>query len=172
MPILPDFQQLRNKKKAWTFLCDNLLPCVIGASKHKDNIQKNKVSTFTSETDFAFLILVLENYWNLWWAIHKNEEQDGKEAGGTQDNLALPSTLWTSSSCQNGQNAGWDEKANARYNVLVAQELQDRINGEQVETDYLHYQKGKNSKKRKIANLVKAKPLVSYVSANSNLGKI
>ena len=171
VPVLQDFKELRSNKQSWIFLCDNILPCVIGATKHKQHIQKDRVTSFTSETDFAFIILVLENYWDLWWAIHNNDEQDGKEEGGTQE-VTMPLTLWTSSSSLSGQNAGWDEKANVRYNELIALELQDRANGEQADDEYLNYQARKNSRKRKIAHLVRAKPLVSYVSAKSKLGKI
>ena len=159
---------MRQSFESWKFLCDKLLPAVIGAKAFNQNCAVQKVTEFTNETDIAFILLILENNWDQWDALHQQlvlkvlKETQGEEFTASK----LPKTKWTSSCAESGHNPGWDHEAYQRFNELVTLELADRELGVQAESQYRAYRnKTSGNKKRKLQQLRMAPPVCSYISA-------
>jgi hypothetical protein len=153
-PTLQELQQLRKCEKGWKFLCDTLLPKVIGYKIFKTKIDDELVSQFTDPSDIAFVILVLENCWDQWQA-NPNVET---------------ATLWTTTSRMGGgQNTGWDNEALTRYNELCLLEEQDREDNSAMEQTYLTYRKGKSNKKRTAQQIDQPPKVAVYVNKQSKL---
>ena len=139
---------MRQSFESWKFLCDKLLPAVIGAKAFNQNCSIKKLTEFTNETDIAFILLVLENNWDQWDALHHQlvlKETQGEAFTAS----TLPTTKWTSSCSESGQNPGWDHEAYQRYNELVKLELEDREMGVQAEGLYRTYRTQKDGNKRR-----------------------
>ena len=166
MPSLKDLQ--RQSFESWKFLCDKLLPAVIGAKAFNQNCSIKKLTEFTNETDIAFILLVLENNWDQWDALHRQlvlKETQGEAFAATK----LPKTKWTSSCAESGHNPGWDHEAYQRFNELVKLELEDRKMGAQAEGRYRVYRTTMSgNKKRKLQQLRMAPPVCSYVSQTAS----
>ena len=155
---------MRQSFEAWKFLCDKLLPAVIGAKAFNQNCAAKNVSEFTNETDIAFIFLILENNWEQWDALHHQhalKEAQGEAFTGSK----LPKTKWTSSCSESGHNPGWDHEAYQRFNELVKLELENRELGVQAEGQYRAYRtQTSGNKKRKLHKLRIAPPVCSYIS--------
>jgi hypothetical protein len=69
---LQDMKELRKDvNESYSFLLKVMVPCVIGRTMWKKSAHLKKVSELSGWIDEAFALIVLENYWEKWWAIAK-----------------------------------------------------------------------------------------------------
>lgn len=139
-------------------------------------MDSKKVSEFATVSDVSFIVLVLENNWELWQTLAGVPE--ALERAGMSptdpDAGALPYSRWTSHSRQGGQNAGWHVDGLKRFNQLCVLEAEDRIKeeGKACEQAYLDYRKNCNMTKNSRTMAPPRGPVVvAYIDDVSSLMK-
>ena len=80
-PALEDMRMLRENEGAWWFICDELLPVVVGTTIWERQSVAQKVSAIATVSDVAFCLLTVENNWDYWIGIaapnlEKNTDND------------------------------------------------------------------------------------------------
>jgi hypothetical protein len=66
LPPLEELVQLRRNHAVMKVFCEHFLPCVVGKVRWKTNCCSSKVGDIATVTDEAFVLLVLENIWEIW----------------------------------------------------------------------------------------------------------
>jgi hypothetical protein len=112
--------------------CGYLLPCVYGWMRFRTYESQKEVSKFTTASDEAWTILVVENNWDYWlWLARGKKDHEGK------DQAERPKFRYTKDKTEKGRNSGWSENGIKRYNELMALVKQDRKENEELEVEYL-----------------------------------
>lgn len=127
---------LRGHEGAWWFICDHLLPAVVGTSIWERQSVVQEVSTFVSVSDVAFCLLTVENNWDYWVGMASptdNDQHDKPKIYGD--------TKWTSNTQVAGKNTGWSQAGLQRFNDLCTLEAENRCQNESVEKEYLKRKK-------------------------------
>jgi hypothetical protein len=116
LPTLEDIMKLRqsprnSRNAAFTFVVENLAGAVIGQRKRKTTRCYAPISKHMTTSDEAFMLLVLENQYDLWIKADSNKVGRGKYT-------------------ENGPNrkfCGWTNEGMRRFNTLVS-EVRDNRN--------------------------------------------
>jgi hypothetical protein len=58
---LEEIKKMRSSPVGWAFLCNRLLPAVVGTSTWEQKVAVQKMMEFTTVSDVAFCLLALEN---------------------------------------------------------------------------------------------------------------
>ena len=126
---------LRENQDGWNFICDELLPCVVGIATCERKAVTKEVSKFATVSDIAFIVLTLENNWKYWEGICTLAEQMPEE--DIEKRQSYPPTKWTSTTVIGGKNTGWSKKGLERFNELCELETANRKTYGDEETQYL-----------------------------------
>ena len=150
-PKLEDMWKLRQHERAWWFICDRLLPAVVGAHIWDRQSVVDEVSDFVTVSDVAFCLLSVENNWDYWVEIatlttapttstdrDKNSDQSDKPK-------ITGETKWTSSNLVAGKNSGWSQEGLHRFNELCKFETENRDQHKSVEEQYLKRKKERDA---------------------------
>ena len=123
---------MRDNKKAFTQLCDNILPCVVGKNVWDKLVDQTIVSKIATATDEAWALLVMENSWDLW-------KQMADAPDGRVEEKERMETKWTQAGNSARKNEGWGDKGIPRFNKLMRTIGPDRVRNSAVEIDYLKH---------------------------------
>ena len=97
---LEEIQKMRGSPDGWAFLCNRLLPAVVGTTNWERKVAVQKIAEFTTVSDVAFCLLALENNWDYWVKVASIEDDSNTRT-------TYPATKWTSSPVMSGKNTGW-----------------------------------------------------------------
>ncbi len=150
-PKPEEIYQLRRNFETYKMVCDHLFPAIVGRMWVKENIKDMPMSKLITQSDEAFLLLVVENNRDRWEDMIENKKATSKI-----------STKWS-----RGQGTGavkfngWDEKGLARFNRNMKKVKKDREeNGRAFDQYYKNWveqtvkTKKKENKKEKHKNTV------------------
>jgi len=144
VPTLEDMRMLRGNERAWEFICDELLPAVVGTTIWEQQSVSEEVSKFVTVSDVAFCLLTVENNWTYWVDIAAPDLDKDNE--NEHDKPKIPGdTKWTSSTLVAGKNTGWSQEGLQRFNELCKLEAENRLLYGSVEKQYLKKKKEKNA---------------------------
>lgn len=157
-------KKLRQHEKGWEFICDELLPAVVGTTTWERRSVIEEISSFVTVSDVAFCLLTVENNWDYWVSVADPEDLQDSEA-----KMIYKDTKWTSSTLVAGRNTGWSQEGLQTFNDLCKMEHEDRINNPLVEKEYLLKKKAKllmaQKKPRRVARIEIG--VQAYVDENS-----
>ncbi len=108
--------KLRKNFESFKLVCNHLLPGIVGRKWVKENIDKMPMSKLFTQSDEAFLLLVMENNRDRWEDMIENKTATSKKP-----------TKWS-----RGQGTGalkfngWDEEGLASYNTYTKKVKKDR----------------------------------------------
>ena len=122
---------LHQHEKGWEFICDELLPAVVGTTTWERRSVIKEISKFVTVSDVAFCLLTVKNNWEYWVSVAAPTDQ------GTNEKLVYKETKWTSSTLVAGRNTGWTQDGLQAFNELCKMEDEDRKNNPTVESEYL-----------------------------------
>ena len=126
---LNDIIDLRKNEKVFKEItCKKLLPYVVGKRKWDAEVHVQLVSDFSTPSDEAWMLLVLENCWECW----EYESQDSHPEDSTK-----PVKKYTRDKRERGRNRGWTQAGIARFNELCQIAGEDRAKNKKVEEEYL-----------------------------------
>ena len=136
---------------------ENFLACVVGKVQWKRNVKKNLITKFTTNSDEAFALLVLENGWDEWIKIdaHEhfiskrglNEEKTRKVVGGGCYTAEAKGSIWF---------GGWKEEGVLRFNELCEIVKKDRAENGSFDLRYLERTSGTITSNKKKTSVVRA----------------
>ena len=136
---------------------ENFLACVVGKVQWKRNVKKNLITKFTTNSDEAFALLVLENGWDEWIKIdaHEhffskrglNEEKTRKVVGGGRYTAEAKGSIWF---------GGWKEEGVLRFNELCEIVKKDRAENGSFDLRYLERTSGTITSNKKKTSVVRA----------------
>ena len=106
---LEEILEMRGSVVGWAFLCQHLLPAVVGNTTWDQKVAVQKVPEFTTVSDVAFCLLALENNWDYWVKVASVEDDSSTRT-------TFPTTKWTSSPVMSGKNTGWSKEGLERFN--------------------------------------------------------
>lgn len=147
LPTRQDLLSLRYNEDVFEIFCDEFLRCVVGKLSWRDRVCSDYVSDFSTPSDEALALLILENSWDRWEQIY---DMDGDYRKATI------STRWTSDSHQASPYAGWNLEGRERFNELHQIVIRDRNTDYALPVEEKYRQKkleGSNRKKRKKGSL-------------------
>ena len=145
-PKLEDMCKLREHESTWWFICDKLLPAVVGTHIWDRKSVVDEVSDFVTVSDVAFCLLSVENNWDYWVEIATPAITDRDNEGQSADIQKITGeTKWTSSNLVAGKNAGWSEAGLQRFNDLCTLEAENRDQHRSVEKQYLKKKKERDA---------------------------
>ncbi len=130
MPTLQGFLEMRENPVAYGFLCNRLMPSIVGSYKWKSNFRVERLSTFVTVTDEALTLLFLENSWEKW--------KDMANTGN--DKESSKHSVYSLSGKGNGARKyqGWNQEGLERMNELVVAVKHDRkVDKNRFEKRYL-----------------------------------
>jgi hypothetical protein len=160
VPSLEEIQELRESVVGWIFLCNRLLPAVVGTTTWERRVAIQQVSEFTTVSDVAFCLLALENNWDYW--------QHVASVDPTMNNrTTYPATKWTSSPVIGGKNTGWSEEGLHRFNELCQLEAKDREENSSVEYEFLVKKQRDNIARNKQSKTVVVAAVSTYVDEHA-----
>jgi len=136
---------------------ENFLACVVGKVQWKRNVKKNLITKFTTNSDEAFALLVLENGWDEWIKIdaHEhffskqglNEEKTRKVVGGGRYTAEAKGSI---------RFGGWKEEGVLRFNELCEIVKKDRAENGSFDLRYLERTSGTITSNKKKTSVVRA----------------
>ena len=118
---LEDILDMRKSDK-FVQICKEFVPKMVGKTVWNMNAHIKQLSEFCTPTTEAFMILILENNWDMWTALAK--KRDEINAPNSHDN-SIPGTKYTSNQF-GGRNPGWTEEGVERYLELCDLVHEDR----------------------------------------------
>jgi hypothetical protein len=151
---------MRGSEVGWTFLCQHLLPAVVGNTTWERKVAVQKVPEFTTVSDVAFCLLALENNWDYWVKVASIEDDSSTRT-------TFPTTKWTSSPVMSGKNTGWSLEGLERFNELCQIEAADRVENAAVDYDFLVKKQQENNAKHKQKRTVVSATVKTYVDEHS-----
>ena len=164
---IQEFLQLRSNKKAFSQLCDHILPCVVGRKKWEKKMDISRVSRIASFTDEAWALLVLENSWGTW------KQQADSPTGKVTSDVRI-ATKWTNTSSLATRSEGWGDRGIERFNQLCTMVAKDRVSNKDVEMKYLENKQeasdrmaSKRKRKRGEVAEAKADVICSFLDLDS-----
>lgn len=122
---------MRKKKVAFFFVCDYLLPSIVGKCRFRKFAHQMKISDFVTRSDEAFLYLILENIWERAMDMVDNGISTHKESN--------VKTKYTERGASAKAYNGWTDEGLIQYNVLMAQVRKNRKQYKGVEDMYLQH---------------------------------
>jgi hypothetical protein len=151
---------MRGSVVGWAFLCQHLLPAVVGNTTWERKVAVQKVPEFTTVSDVAFCLLALENNWDYWVKVASIEDDSSTRT-------TFPTTKWTSSPVMSGKNTGWSLEGLERFNELCQIEAADRVENAAVDYDFLVKKQQENNAKHKQKRTVVSATVKTYVDEHS-----
>lgn len=118
---LEDILNMRKSDK-FVEIYKEFVPKMVGKNVWNMNAHIKQLSEFCTPTTEAFMILILENNWEMWTALAK--KRDEMNTTNTQEN-GIPGTKYTSNQF-GGRNPGWTEEGVERYLELCDLVNEDR----------------------------------------------
>jgi len=141
---LEDYKKLRQNPECFKQLCDEFMPCVVGRSKWCAESYHKELSQIATATDEAWVLLVLENSWDLWKQMAEWESR--KEVLPKEERKA---TKWTAGATSAVRYEGWGAAGLQAYNEIVDQVREDRAaRGRDFNKSFLTYKKEEREKMR------------------------
>ena len=137
VPTLEDLRMLREHEQAWWFICDELLPAVVGTHIWEKQSVAQKVSAIATVSDVAFCLLTVENNWDYWVGIAAPNLEQKSDNDQHDKPKIYGDTKWTSSTLVAGKNTGWSREGLQRFNELCELETENRRLNVSVENQYL-----------------------------------
>ncbi len=122
---------MRRKKVAFFFVCDYLLPSIVGKCRFRKFAHQMKISDFVTRSDEAFLYLILENIWDRAMDMVDNGISTNKESN--------VKTKYTERGASAKAYNGWTDEGLIQYNVLMAQVKKNRKHYKSMEDMYLEH---------------------------------
>lgn len=111
------------------------------------------VSAFTTPSDEAFALLLLENYWDQWSTMDLAEYRNQRAFDAAANKVTRRATIhgkWTKGALGATRYGGWEEAGMERFNQLYDFVVADRLEQEGAEREYLHLSRYRDSEgKRK-----------------------
>jgi hypothetical protein len=157
---LEEIQKLRGSPDGWAFLCNRLLPSVVGTTNWERKVAVQRIAEFTTVSDIAFCLLALENNWDYWVKVASVEDDSSTRT-------TYPTTRWTSSPVMSGKNTGWSIEGLERFNELCNEEATDRVENAEVEFDFLVKKQQENNVRHKQKKTVDSNTVKTYVDEHS-----
>ena len=127
---MEEFLEIRKNPRAFSQLCDHILPCVVGKKHYGKKKSVVCMSEIATETDEAWALLVLENSWEAW-------RQQAESPTGIVELKDRKQTVWTNTSSLASRSEGWGEKGIKRFNELMRKVIKDRHEDKTTERLYL-----------------------------------
>ena len=131
-PSLEEIQKMRGSPVGWAFLCNRLLPAVVGTNTWERRVAVQQMTEFTTVSDVAFCLLALENNWDYWVQVASIDQTSTQEAS-LNNRTTYPATKWTSSPVIGGKNTGYSKEGLQRFNELCQVEAKDREENSSVD---------------------------------------
>ena len=123
-----DFDDLFNLRKDETGIyekfVDYLLSAVVGKQIYKSRKHKSLVSTYTSISDEAFALIVVENNWERWVDMH--EQKNFKSSNVMPKFTNAGKTRYSGNGSSNQKFKGWSAAGLKRFNEIFLMVKQDR----------------------------------------------
>jgi hypothetical protein len=163
IPTLEEMKKLRQHEKGWEFICEELLPAVVGVTTWETRSVIEEIRNFATVSDVAFCLLTVENNWDYWASVADPNLQEQDQQSIYKD------TKWTSSTLIAGRNTGWSQDGLQTFNELCKMENDDRNTNPMVEKEYLLKKKAKQMMAQKKPGRVARIELgvQAYVDENS-----
>ena len=158
LPQLSEFMKLRaGRETTMIHFYNNFLSCVVRKNDWKRNVTKQPVPKFTTNSDEAFALLVLENGWDEWIKIEPHEHFILK-SGRNENNKHPPAVggHWTSDAKGSTRFGGWKEEAIIRFNKLCALVEKDRAENGHFDKTYFESKSGHRKLPKKTETVIKA----------------
>ena len=134
------YLELRNNKQAYTGFCDDILSNVVGRMAWDNQKHSQLVSEIASPTDEAWVLLLLENSWEVWMQMAKHSNYKIPE------NEERKQPKYTKGTTSTGRNEGWSKQAILQFNELCALVIQDRKENTTFDQEYLKNKKEEHEK--------------------------
>jgi hypothetical protein len=147
---LEQFLQLSPVGAPYQWLCQFLIPCVVGTKIWNKKKNKNVLSIIATCSDEAFVLLTLENNYERWMAeanwIVENDEIPEEDRAPKE----YPGSKYTNSgkSKKNGRSRrlqGWAREGYLRFNALHALVERDRRHRAEFEHELLAIRQKENA---------------------------
>jgi hypothetical protein len=112
-PSLNDFLEMSQKESSYQLFCSHFLRPIVGTTKWKHNFLRKRMTLYVTISDEAFALLTLENNYDRWIDMWRNDNLKTSEV----------EAKWTNAgqSLSNGQSKrfnGWKQDGYTRYNEL------------------------------------------------------
>lgn len=78
------FELTADKNNAYSFMCQEILPCSVGKFFWEGECHKMKMSKIAKALDEGFCMIVLSNYWDRWWALVDGADKDAAKKVATK----------------------------------------------------------------------------------------
>ena len=157
---------MRGSPVGWAFLCNSLLPAVVGTTTWDRRVAVKKMTEFTTVSDVAFCLLALENNWDYWVKIASINPTGATEQNRNNNNT-YPTTKWTSSPVIGGKNTGWSKEGLQRFNALCQTEAIDREANSSIDIDFLLKKQQENNARNKPKKTVVTGTVKTYVDEHA-----
>ena len=118
-----DEKNLRNDVHGpYGFICEQLLPCVIGAVVWKKNVFVDGLCQFTQVTDETFCLFCIKNSYDTWVADWKRKEAKKKGIHWTTEQIQkMPKPVYTDGVAKKAKRFnGWNSTGRKRWNELCS----------------------------------------------------
>ena len=134
-------------------MCKVILPCAVGKSHWAKHCYQAHLQKMVGKVEEAFCILVLNNYWEKWWAMVE----------GDDEGIKTIRTKWTDEGkgATARLNGGWSQEGRGELGRIVKLVLEDRSSRDESRREirmafedalldyYQQQESAKKSKKRK-----------------------
>lgn len=144
IPSCKSLFKMREKKKAFFFLCDHYLPIVVGKCKFKNYAHNILISDLATPSDEALVYLCLANNWDRWidMASHDPPAKD-----------SLVPTKYTERGKKAKEFCGWNRVGLRLSNRLMDRVIKDRSKpwAKKVEEEYMQYRKEKKIGRKEVS---------------------
>ena len=143
----------RNNKNCYGVFFTYFLPCITGKTNWGINlISASKDADVASVTDEAYALLALDNYWNVWCDLHKNNQSNDKR----KRNKTNVQTKYTYENMDKKHraikygNRGWSYDGIRKFNNLVHEVKRDRVDNKKFFQEWcLQQNRAKEKRTRK-----------------------
>jgi hypothetical protein len=139
---ITDFRQLSPIGTPYEWLCEFMLPCVVGWKVWNKKKYREPISDIATCSDESFVLLTLENNYDRWmaevdWLVH-NKDRETTD----QEPKTFPNSRFTNSgrSQKNGRSKrlqGWAREGYLLFNALYQRVADDRLRRANFETEIM-----------------------------------
>ena len=156
VPKLQEYLQGRKLTSVYMIVYDKFIPCIASSKFYKESVRerlldKNNNSELFTQSDEAFTLLVLENYFHRWMDIYKKEDGIPRRRVGSRKKKQPDSEVkpkYTSGglvykNSKDVKGKGWQDDGILRYNDLFGFVEEDRKNNELFMSRYLESKREK-----------------------------
>ena len=136
MPTMKEILKLSKDQDVYCWFCDTFMKAVVGHNVWNHRAHNESLSEVATESDKAFLLVVMENNYDRWTSEAKIPAREERRAA------RLPEALYTNSGSSkmegrgsNRRFGGWSKEGCLRFNALhklVHEDRQTRANFEAV----------------------------------------